>query len=311
MRHRLRVLVGLLMLVALLVPVPAAASGAAYYPDVIALPNGWLPEGIVTGHGPVIYSGSRANGAIYAADLRTGEGEILVPGVTGRVAVGLSFDPRTNYIYVAGGPTGKAYIYDADDGSQVREYSLTTAPTFVNDVIVTFDAAYFTDSQKAVCYRVPLRPNGRPAAPDAFETIPLSGDFQQVSGFNSNGIEATLIGKHLIIVNSSAGVLYRVEAETGVATLIDLGGASVSAGDGLLLQGRTLYVVRNSLNQIAVIRLSLDLSRGTLVETITNPNFDVPTTIAAHGLLLYAVNARFGTPSPTTATYTIVRVPRR
>ena len=80
---------------------------------MIALPNGWLPEGVVTGRGPGDLLGSRANGAIYAADLRTGEGEILVPGQAGRVAVGLSFDARTNYIFVAGGPTGKAYVYDA------------------------------------------------------------------------------------------------------------------------------------------------------------------------------------------------------
>ena len=116
---------------------------------MITLPNGWLPEGVVTGRGPVIYSGSRANGAIYAADLRTGEGAILVPGQAGRVAVGLSFDPRTNYIFVAGGGTGKAYVYDAETGALVQEYALTALGGFVNDVIVTRDAAYFTQSARA------------------------------------------------------------------------------------------------------------------------------------------------------------------
>ncbi len=141
----------------------------------------------------MIYSGSRANGAIYAADLRTGQGAILVPGQAGRVAVGLSFDARTNYIFAAGGPTGKAYVYDASTGALVREYTLTAATgTFINDVIVTRDAAYFTDSLQAVYYRVPLGPGGRLAAPNAVETIPLSGDFQFVPGqFNSNGIEVT------------------------------------------------------------------------------------------------------------------------
>ena len=135
------------------------------WPDVIALPNGWLPEGVVTGRGPVIYSGSRANGAIYAADLRTGEGAILVPGQAGRVAVGLSFDPRTNYIFVAGGGTGKAYVYDADTGALVQEYALTAPGGFVNDVIVTRDAAYFTQSARAEYYRVPLAPGGQPRNP--------------------------------------------------------------------------------------------------------------------------------------------------
>ena len=59
------------------------------------------------------------------------------------------------------------------------------------------------------------------------------------------------------------------------------GAVAGKAGDGLLLRGRTLYVVRNNLNQIAVVELAPDLSGGEVVGTITNPNFDVPTTIAA------------------------------
>jgi sugar lactone lactonase YvrE len=292
----------------LLAYAPAGVRAAATYPDVIALPNGWLPEGIVTGRGPVIYSGSRANGAIYAADLRTGAGEIIVPGQAGRVSVGLSFDARTNYIFAAGGPTGKAYVYDADTGALVQEYTLTAPGTFVNDVIVTREAAYFTDSAVAVYYRVPLGPGGQIAAAGAVETIPLTGEYQQVPGFNSNGIEASPNGKDLIIVNSSSGLLYRVDPLSGEATTIDLGGASVSMGDGLLLHGRTLYVVRNRINQIAVVTLAPDLSSGAVVGVITQPNFDVPTTIAEFGNALYVVNARFTTPPTPSTTYDIVRV---
>lgn len=311
MRRFPRTLVRALAVVALLLATAPAALAEATWPDVIALPDGWLPEGVVTGRGPVIYSGSRANGAIYAADLRTGEGEILVPGVEGRVAVGLSFDRRTNYIYVAGGPTGDAYVYDADTGAEVGAYELTAATaTFVNDVIVTRKAAYFTDSQQAVVYRLPLGPGGTLPAPDAVETIPLSGDYEHVPGaFNANGIEARANDKFLIIVNSTLGTLYRVDPESGVASLIDLGGASVTMGDGILLRGHTLYVVRNRANEIVEIELAPDFSSGTVVKTITNPAFDVPTTIAWFRGSLYAVNARFGVPNPETATYNIVRVP--
>jgi sugar lactone lactonase YvrE len=285
------------------------ARAAETFPELIDLPNAWLPEGVVTGRGPVIYSGSRANGAIYAADLRTGAGSIIVQGTPGRVAVGLSFDQRSNYIFVAGGATGSGYVYDADTGATVATYQFTTsATTFVNDVIVTRDAAYFTDSRQAVLYRVPIGPGGRVS--NSFETIPLSGDFQLVAGNNANGIEATPNGDTLIVVNSALGVLYNVDPETGVATLIDLGGASVSNGDGILLQGNTLYVVRNRLNQIAVIELAPDLLSGAVVDVITNSNFDVPTTVAAFGRRLYAVNARFGTPNTPETTYTIVQVSR-
>ena len=311
MRHGPWVLAGLLLVVALLAPTPALTRAADTFPDEIALPDGWLPEGVVTGRGLVLYAGSLATGAIYAADLRTGAGTILVPGQAGRVAVGLDFDPRTDYIFVAGGPTGKAYVYDAATGALVQEYTLTAPGTFVNDVIVTREAAYFTDSFLPVYYRVPLGPGGQLAAPDAVETIPLSGDWQQVDGFNANGIEATPDGQDLIIVNSMTGALYRVTPRTGEATQIDLGKDSVSAGDGLLLRGRTLYVVQNQLNQIAVVDLAPDLSGGEVVGTITDPRFDVPTTVAAFGGALYAVNARFSTPATPSTPYTIVRVAAR
>lgn len=182
---------------------------------------------------------------------------------------------------------------------------------FVNDVIVTRQAAYFADSSSPVLYRVELGPGGKLRGQDAVETIPLSGEFEFVPGeFNANGIEATSDGKWLIVVNSTRGKLYGVDPDTGEATEIDLGGKSVTNGDGILLQGKTLYVVRNQLNQIAEIQLSPDLSSGTLSDTITDENFDVPTTLALFGNRLYAVNARFNTlPTPTTE-YSIVQLKR-
>ena len=89
---------------------------------------------------------------------------------------------------------------------------------------------------------------------------------------------------------------------------IDLGGATVTNGDGLLLRGRTLYVVRNQLNLIAVVKLNGSLTRGRVVAELTDPDFDVPTTITFTAGSLYAVNARFGTPQPDTARYDVVRV---
>jgi DNA-binding beta-propeller fold protein YncE len=288
----------------------ARAAPLNRFPDQIALPNGWLPEGIVTGRGPVIYSGSRANGAIYAADLRTGEGAVLVPGQMGRVAVGLDFDERTNYIYVAGGGTGRASVYDAATGREVGSWMLaSTTQTFINDVIVTEDAAYFTDSQQPVIYKLPLGRGG--SLPSAPQTIPLTGDYQHVSGsLNLNGIEATANGKTLIAVHSTLGVLYAIDPATGVAQTIDLGGASVVNGDGLLLRGHTLYVVQNRLNQIAVVDLSVRKREGEVTELITSGKLDVPTTIAAHGHRLYVVNARFTTPATPQTTYNIVQLPR-
>lgn len=286
-----------------------AAAPAQAFPDVISLPDGFQPEGIAVGKGHTFYVGSIPTGAVYRGDLRTGEGDVLVPPQEGRAAIGLKYDERTGLLFVAGGPTGYAFVYDGETGANVAEIQLTAPGSFINDVVITKDAAYFTDSGRAVLYRVPLENNGELPQPPTGVEIPLGGDYVSLPGFNANGIAATPNGKTLIIVNSAAQALYSVDPDTGIATSIDLGGA-VPNGDGILLQGKTLYVVQNRLNQIAVVELNSDLTEGTIVDTITHESFDIPTTIARFGSSLYAVNARFGSPPPVGTDDDIVRVPR-
>jgi hypothetical protein len=284
-----------------------AASETTLFPEVISLPDGWQPEGIATGRGTSFYVGSLRDGAIYAGSLRTGEGSVLVPGEAGRVAVGIEVDSR-NRIWVAGGPTGTGRVYDASTGAELASYSFAPAgTTFVNDVVVTQDAAYFTDSLNPVLYVVPLGPGG---APGPSQTLPLTGELQYTAGFNVNGIEASPDGRTLLVVQSNLGLLFTVSAATGTTTQVDLGGASLTNGDGLLRRANTLYVVRNQLNMIAVIELDPSYESGTLTGTITDSDFRVPTTVADFGPYLYAVNARFGTPPTPDTSYTVVRVDR-
>jgi hypothetical protein len=124
-----------------------------------------------------------------------------------------------------------------------------------------------------------------------------------------NGIDATPNGRTLVIVQSNTGKLFRVDG-SGVTDEIDLGGATVMAGDGILLDGKTLYVVRNTFNLIAVVRLRPNLGTGAIVREITDPLFDVPTTIDEFGHNLYAVNARFTTPPEPDTEYWVTRVPK-
>jgi hypothetical protein len=285
---------------------PAAAQTDPF-PDLISLPNGFQPEGIVIGQGTDIYAGSLANGAIYRANLRTGAGEIIIPGQDGLVAVGLSYDPRTNYLFVSGGPNGDGRVYDTTTGELVETYQFSTEPSFINDVIVTRTAAYFTNSFQPELYRVPLGPGG--SLPTDFATIPLSGDFQFIPGnFNTNGIETTPNGRFLLIVNSAAQALYRVDPATGVAIQIDVG-QPIPNGDGLVRRGQTLFVVQNQLNQIAAIRLADRYTTGRLLTTFTDPDLDVPTTADIFGNWLYVVNARFGTTPGPDVEYHIVQIP--
>jgi sugar lactone lactonase YvrE len=282
-----------------------AAQGAKPFPEVIPLPIGFRPEGIEIGRGTTFYVGSVASGAIYRGNLRTGTVTPLVPGGSGRPATGIELD-RHMRLFVAGAATGNAYVYDARTGALLGTYSLATSPTFINDVVVTRDAAYFTDSQKPVLYRVPIGPGG--ALGDA-ETIPLSGDYVHVPGaFNLNGIDATRNGKTLVAVQSVTGKLFRIDPTTGVAREISLGAETVMAGDGILLAGTTLYVVQNVQNRVAVIALSEDLASGEVLTRLTDSDFRVPTTIDDLGRRLYAVNARFGTPNPDALEYEVVQL---
>jgi sugar lactone lactonase YvrE len=307
MEDTMRTKIALFLIALTLIASPAAAGAA--FPSVISLPNGWLPEGIAIGDGTTFYAGSRQTGptgGIYRGDLSTGEGSIFVTG--GGPYTGMKVDDFGR-LWVAGAGTGRGYVFDATTSELLETFQFVTDAnaTFINDVVVTKDAAFFTDSNRQVLYRVDIDPSGEIDS-DTVTNLPLTG-IQFVAGFNLNGIDATPNGMTLIVVNSSTGRLYAVDPTTGAADEIELaGGATVTQGDGILLHGNTLYVVRNRSNEIVVIELAPDLSSGTVVDTITSPTFDVPTTIARHGNALYAVNARFSTtPTPTTP-YTVVRV---
>ena len=112
-------------------------------------------------------------------------------------------------------------------------------------------------------------------------------------------------------MQTATGKLFRVDPDTGVATTVDLGGYVLTNGDGMLLLRRTLYVVQNRDNMVAVFDLNAAGTSGTLVRTITDPRFDTPTTIARFGNRLYLPNARFNTPPTPDTTYTANAIPIR
>jgi sugar lactone lactonase YvrE len=276
--------------------------------DLIALPDGFQPEGITIGPGGTAYLGSLADGDIYAADLRTGEGGIISQG-PGTPSVGLKID-QFGHLFVSGGPTGTARVIDAATGEVLADYQLTSGPAFINDVVLTRDGAWFTNSSAAELYFVPVSPSGQLPAASDMVTLPLTGEWVQQEGFNANGIAQTPDHKALLVIQSATGTLFRVDPMSGEATAVDLGGGSLPAGDGLLVKGRTLYVVQNVLNQVSVIRLDADGTSGSFAGTLTSPAFDVPTTVAAFGSSLFLPNARFSTPPTPDTEYDVVGIDR-
>jgi sugar lactone lactonase YvrE len=284
----------------------AVGHGIAF-PTTLPLPDGFAPEGIAIGAAPFAWFGSQIDGSIYRANLVTGHGRIIgeAPGTP---SVGLKVDGRGR-LFVAGGDAGDARVVSATTGEVLAHYTLTSLPSFVNDVVLTPDAAWFTDSFNAVLYKVPLGPDGRLPGQGGVVTVPLTGDVVFQEGFNVNGISRTPDGSGLLVDQTNTGLLFRVDPATGVTRTVDLGGATLPNGDGILLDGRTLYVVRNVDNEVAVVRLDRTGRRGTVVDRLTDPRFDVPTTVARFDGRLYLPNSRFLVdPTPTT-TYTAIALP--
>jgi sugar lactone lactonase YvrE len=265
--------------------------------DVIVLPGASSAEGITDGHGSTFYAGDLFAGDIYRGDIQKGTAELFIDAPDGRQATGMNFDDTTGLLYVAGAFTGQAYVYDTNTGSTVASYQFadpTTGPV-INDVALTKEGAWFTNSTAPVLYFVPF--DGEPGA---FETLSLSGPASDTSGdFNNNGIVATPDGGTLIVAHSGNGELYTVDPSSGESALIE--GVSVPNVDGIILRGRKLWAVQNFSNQISAVRLSPDLSSGSVDHVITSSHFEVPATAALFGSRLGVTNTKFDTGFPPTA----------
>jgi sugar lactone lactonase YvrE len=287
-------LVGLLTVVA----APAVAAPAA---EVIVLPGASSAEGIAAGGGATFYAGDLFRGDIFRGDLQRGTAELFIDAPDGRMAVGMAVNVAHDLLFVAGGFTGQAYIYDTRTGATVASYQFAAPETaLVNDVAVTRDGAWFTDSFHAQLYFVPVSRAGIPAP--TFRTLALSGPAATVIGngaVNLNGIQATPNGKTLIVAHSANAQLYTVDPATGASATI--AGVSVPNVDGIMLEAGRLWAVQNFSNQIARIRLRPDLASGVVEAVITSDLFQIPTTAARFGSRLAVVNAKFDTGIPPKA----------
>jgi sugar lactone lactonase YvrE len=313
MRRRLTLLSGLAMTVAIalsMVLVPSVSAHGGKHPSLparIDLPDGFQPEGITSGPRSRLYVGSLADGAILKVNPKNGAVRTLVAGVAGKQALGLEVDWRGR-LWVAGGGGQEVRVYSTKTGRLLKTYSFPTAG-FLNDLVVTRKAVYVTDSVNQQMGVIPLGWHGRLKDPSKAKVRALTGDIVYEMGFNANGI-AKKAG-WLVIVQSNTGKLFRVDPRTGVTKEINLHGLNVANGDGLVIRGRYLWVVRNFDNKVDVYKLGPRLLSARFKGTITKtgPNgLDIPSTAAFSLGKLWAVNARFTTaPTPTTE-YWITRL---
>jgi sugar lactone lactonase YvrE len=282
--------------------VPAAASRPA---GIIVLPGAKSAEGIAAGRGAPFFAGDLFRGDIFRGNFQRGTAELFIDAPDGRMALGMAVDPARRLLFVAGGFTGQAYVYDTRTKATVATYQFGNPQTSViNDVAVTTRGAWFTDSKQAKLYFVPMT---RAGVSTQFRTLALSGPAADTSGqFNLNGIQATARAKTLIVAHSANGRLYTVDPSTGASATI--AGVSVPTVDGIVLQGRRLWAVQNN-NRVTRVRLGPLLRSGVVEKVITSDRFQVPSTATRYGRSLAVVNAKFDTGLPPTADrYEVVTV---
>jgi sugar lactone lactonase YvrE len=282
---------------------PVAAAPAT---DVIVLPDAISAEGIAVGRGSTFYAGDLFGGDIYRGNLQRGTVERFIDTPPGQMSVGLKVDDASGLLFVAGGFSGQGFVYDALTRAAVATYQLgTPGESIINDVVITQDGAWFTDSTQAKLYFVPIGPGG---VLGASSVLTVTGPAADTSGeFNLNGIAATPDGRTLIVGHSTQQALYTVDPVTGASTLL----VAIPGPDGILYEAGRLWVAQPFLNQVSRLRVSPDLTSAVVEKVITSPLFQTPTTVAIHGNRLAAVNAKFDTGLPPTADeYEVVIVDR-
>lgn len=301
-----RTAVGFTALLALFLPfaLPAAAS-ASSSDDVIVLDGATSAEGIAAGEGTTFYAGDLNTGDIYRGDIHDSKAKRFINVPDGRMAVGMKADVSNDLLFVAGGATGKAYVYNTETRKTVKQYDLASG--FINDVTLTEDGAWFTNSTSPELYFVPVGEHGDLGDSDDVKTLKVSGKAAEPldkGEFGFNGIASAEDGDTLIVAHTQHQALYTVDPETGKSHRIS--GPDLQFVDGILVKGHTVWAVQNMANRISRLELSRNLSSFHVEDVIKSKHFNIPTTVAKFGDTLAAVNAKFGKQATR---YDVVLVP--
>ncbi len=279
-------------LLAVLAFILSACGGRG--PSVIPLPGSTLfPEGIAAHSGYTdLYVGSTDDGTILRVDPLSGSAYVFSPGgADGRnTANGLCIDDQGR-LWVAGGDSGDIYVYNITNAALIRHFH-TGMGGFINDIAVSSrGVAYITDSQRPYLYRVlSLTTPGDDLSP----WVNFSGSDAYTPGiFNFNGIAVTSDGFYVITVNSGRGELVIINATQASYFRANLPKEHLLSGDGLLLDGRDLYVSQNRKQTIAHFVLDGgDIPGFSYRGSYHSDDFAFNTTLARLGERLYVVNGQ-------------------
>jgi superoxide dismutase, Cu-Zn family len=252
-----------------------------------------FPEGIAFhAASGTAYVGSSTEGHLYRLDATRQRAEILaLGGSPGRqVALGLQLDAHER-LWVAGGPTGTVTLVDRRDGRTLRVLKTPPSPAaFVNDIALVGELAYITDSARPVIFRARNVPNDALIALEPWLDLART-PIKYADGINLNGVVASPDGRWLLTVQSNTGQLWRIDTRSKAVTEVALD-APLTHGDGLVLRGDLLHVVRNVEGEIATVELARGWRAGKTIRRVRTPQLRYPTTAAWAGDGLWVVNGQ-------------------
>ncbi|MGH7026657.1 hypothetical protein [Brevundimonas sp.] len=260
-------------------------------PTVLPLPDdAAYPEGVTVDPATgAVYTNSADTGVIFRIDPDTGVvtriGDPLDladsrPARPVSVALGLKADGQGR-LWVAGARTGSMHVVDIATGARLARFTTPEGPWLINDVALTQDAAYFTDTLRPVLWRV-----ARDSVADTALEPWLSFEgtaLEYGEAPNLNGIVATPDGRYLIVVLMRTGRLFRIDTLTREVVAIDTGDSVLDGGDGLALIDQRLFLVRQSAGEVVALDLSADLASAVEAKRIKPAELAWPATIAVRG----------------------------
>ena len=306
-----------LMVVAVVGPSPASA---AWQPTTYTVSQepGVLPESISVSRDGTMYVTSFGTGAVYRGNTRNPTMKPFLPaGADGRTrAAGVEVD-KTSRVFIAGWDTRTVWIYNPS-GSLVAMRVAPNAAAALNDLVVTDDALYVTDSATGIVWRASI--NGSQIG-ELTEWVSPS-QFPATPGF-LNGIVVTHDGSVALVGDGGTGSgepgdahLYRLDLRKRVVTEVAVTGGFLATPDGLLLEGRRLYAAVNFPDSDGSPTYSVDLavlnadmtSMRMVSRSGLAPASRAPTAVARDARRLLWVNSQFGG-NPPTPPFTVTEVP--
>lgn len=246
------------------------------------------PEGIAYDKdSDSLFVSGAGTGEILRIDRSSGETSVFVEPSGMQFSV-LGLEVAGGQLLVAGAATGEIRSYSLADGSEVFTAS-TGEGGLLNDLTVSSTGdVYVTDSYRPVLYRIAA------GTQEVEEWLDFTGTaFEYGDDVNANGIVITDDDEHLIIAQLATGQLWLVDiADKNVQEIA--AGETFPGADGLVLDGRTLYVIQNGADRVAVVELAEDLLSGEVTGVLSSPDFIMPATAVLVDNQLIVTNTQFG-----------------